>query len=58
VHTGCGKRLRERFGRGRLAVAGEGEAVLDAVDVNHLARDHLEMALLLAEPAAHDHPRT
>jgi hypothetical protein len=53
VHTGCGKRLRERFGRGRLAVAGEGEAVLDGVDVNHLARDHLEMALFLAVPAAH-----
>ena len=53
MHTGCGKRLRERFDRGRLPVAGEGEAVLDAVDVNHLACDHLEMALLLAVPAAH-----
>jgi hypothetical protein len=53
VHASRGERLRERFGQGRLAVAGEGEAVLVAIGVNHLTRDHLEMALLLAVPAAH-----
>jgi hypothetical protein len=53
VHSGSTERLRERFGRGRLVVAGEGEAVLAAIGVDHLARDHLEMALLLAVPAAH-----
>jgi hypothetical protein len=37
----------------RLAVAGKGEAVLDAIGVDHLARTHLEMALLLLVPAAH-----
>jgi hypothetical protein len=53
VHASRTERLRERFGRRRLAFAGEGEAVLDAISVDHLARDHLEMALLLAVPAAH-----
>jgi hypothetical protein len=53
VTAGRAERLRERFGRRRLAVAGEGEAMLRAIGVNHLARDHLEMALLPAVPAAH-----
>ena len=53
MHAGRTERLRERFGRGRLVVAGEGEAALGAIGVNHLARDHLEMALLLAVPAEH-----
>jgi hypothetical protein len=34
-------------------VAGEGEAVLAAIGVDHLARDHLEMALLPPVPAVH-----
>src|SRR3954468_21207379 len=34
----------ERLGCGRLAVTGEGEAVLGAPGVDHLARDHLEVA--------------
>ena len=52
VHPGRGERLRERVGRDRLAVAGESEAGLAAIGVDHLARDHLEMALLLPVPAA------
>jgi hypothetical protein len=44
-HPGRGERLPERLGRGRRAVAGEGEAVLGALGVDHLARDHLEVAL-------------
>src|SRR3954470_3906803 len=36
-----------------LAVAGEGEAVLGALGVDHFARDHLEVTLLLPMPAAH-----
>jgi hypothetical protein len=53
VHASRTERLRERFGRRRLAIAGEGEAVLAAIGVNHLARDHFEVALLLAVPATH-----
>ncbi len=53
VHSGRGERLPERLGRDRLAVAGEGEAVLGAAGRHDLARDHLEMALLLPVPAAH-----
>src|SRR3954469_9790539 len=45
THPDRGKRLPERLGCGRLAVAGEGEAVLGAPGVDHLARDHLEVAL-------------
>ena len=37
----------ERFGRNRGTVAREGEARLDAVGVDHLARYHLKVALLL-----------
>jgi len=48
-----GERLPERLGRDRLAVAGEGEAVLGAFGMNDLARDHLKMALLLPVSAAH-----
>src|SRR4051812_620485 len=43
-HARCGKRLPEGLGRSRLAIPGEGEAVLDAVGTDHLARDHLEVA--------------
>src|SRR5271165_4076381 len=53
VHASRTERLRERFGRDRLAVAGEGEAVPGAIGVDHLACDYLEMALLLPVPAAH-----
>jgi len=45
THPGRGKRLPERLGCGRRAVAGEGEAVLGAPGVDDLARDHLEVAL-------------
>jgi hypothetical protein len=53
MHPSCSERLRECFGRGRLAVPGEGEPVLGAIGVDHLARNHLEMALLLPVPVAH-----
>jgi hypothetical protein len=36
MHPGCIERLRECFGRGLLAVPGEGEAVLDAIGVDRL----------------------
>ena len=52
THSSRGERLPERLDRGCLAVAGEGEAVLDAMSVNHLARDHLEVALFPPVPAA------
>ena len=51
-YPGRGKRLPERRGCGRLAVAGEGEAVLGAPGVDDLARDYLEVALRPV-PAAH-----
>jgi hypothetical protein len=47
LHACRGKRLLERFGRDRGTVAREGEARLDAMGVDHLARDHLKVALLL-----------
>ena len=53
IHARCGERLLERRGRSRLAVADEGEAVLDAMSIDHLARDHLEVALFPPVPAAH-----
>jgi hypothetical protein len=53
THSSRGERLPERLDRSRLAVAGEGEAVLDAMSVDHLARDHLEVALFPPVPAAH-----
>src|ERR671933_792993 len=52
LYPGRHERLPERRGRGRRAVTGEGEAVLDATSVDDLARDHLEVALRLV-PAAH-----
>jgi len=52
VHSGHGERLPERVGRDRLAVAGESEAGLRAVGVDHLAGYHLEVALLLRVPTA------
>jgi hypothetical protein len=53
AHPGGGERLLERVRGGRLAVADEGEAALSTSGVDHLARDHLEMALLLSMAAAH-----
>ena len=53
AHARRGERLPERLGRGHRAVAGEGEAVLVAIGVDHLARDHLEVAPLPPVPAAH-----
>jgi hypothetical protein len=50
MHAGRGERLRKRIRRGRLAVAGKGEAVLGASGIDHLARNHLEMAFLLPVP--------
>src|SRR4029450_11632126 len=52
-HARRGKRLPERLTRGRRAVAGEGEAVLGTPGVDHLARNHLTVALLSPVPAAH-----
>jgi len=43
THSGRGERLPKRLGRDRLAVAGEGEAVLGAIGMNDLARAHLEV---------------
>ena len=53
LHPGRSKRLPERLGCGRLAVTGEGEAVLGTPGVDHLARDHLEVWRLRPVPAAH-----
>jgi TnpA family transposase len=53
VHPGRGERLCERIRRGRRAVADKGEAVLGASGIDHLARNYLEMPLLLSVPAAH-----
>jgi hypothetical protein len=53
MHSGRGERLPERLGRDRLAVAGKGEAVLGTIGTDDLARDHLEVPLLLSVPAAH-----
>src|SRR5271165_6183034 len=47
MYSGHGERLLERVGGDRGAVARESEAGLDAMSVDHLARDHLKMALLL-----------
>ncbi len=52
IHPGRRECLPERLGRSCLAVAGEGEAVLGTTGVDHLARDHLEVALRPV-PAAH-----
>ncbi len=53
VHSDRGERLPERLGRNRLAVAGKGEAVLGTIGTDDLARDHLEVTLVLSVPAAH-----
>jgi hypothetical protein len=53
VHSGSSERLPERLRCGRLAVAGKGEAVLGTIGTDDLARDHLEVPLLLSVPAAH-----
>jgi len=53
VHSGRSERLLERLGCDRLAVAGEGETVLAALSVDHLARNHREMALVSPVPAPH-----
>ncbi len=53
VHAGHGERLSERLGLDRLAVAGEGEAVLGTIGTDDLARDHLEVPLVLPVPAAY-----
>src|SRR5258708_924048 len=47
MYSGHGERLLERVGGDRGAVARESETELDAIGVDHLARDHLKMALLL-----------
>ena len=52
LHASHGERLLERVGRDHRAVAREREARLDAIGVDHLAGDHLKMALLLAVPTA------
>ena len=52
VHPGRGERLLERFGRGRLAVAGEGEAVLGAIGVDHLARAEAVPWAMVSKPRA------
>ena len=53
VHTHDGERRPERLGRGSRARAGEGEAVLGAIGMDDLARDHLETAPLGPVPMAH-----
>ncbi|MGI4795528.1 MAG: hypothetical protein ACRYG8_15925 [Janthinobacterium lividum] len=53
MHSGHGERLLERLGCGRLAIAGEGEAVLGTIGTDDLARDHLEVPLVPPVPAAH-----
>src|ERR1700759_3544337 len=53
VHPGRGERLCERARRSCLAVARKGETVLPASGIDHFARNHLEMAFLLAVPTAH-----
>jgi len=52
LHTSRGERVLERIGCHRGAIARECEAGLDAMSVDHLARDHLEMALVLPVPTA------
>ncbi|MBL6458675.1 hypothetical protein JMJ55_25390 [Belnapia sp. T6] len=49
----CCKRLPEGLGRSRLTIPDKGEAVLDASGTDDLARDHLEVALLLGMSVAH-----
>jgi len=64
THAGCGERLPECLGRDGRARAREREAVLGAIGMDHLARNHLEAAPLCPVPAAHiaaiepDHDRT
>ena len=52
-HACCGERLPQGLGRSRLAIPGKGEAVLNPLGIDHLARDHLEVAPLLGSSAAH-----
>jgi hypothetical protein len=52
LHASHDERLLECVGRNRGAVAREGEAGLVAIGVDHLARDHLEMTLLVPVPTA------
>ena len=51
VHPGRGERLRERVRGCRLAVAGKGEAALGTSGIDHVARNHPEMPVLLSMPA-------
>jgi hypothetical protein len=52
LHAGHGKGLLERVGRDRGAIARESEPGLVSIGVDHLARDHLKMTLLVAVPTA------
>jgi hypothetical protein len=52
MYSGHGERLLERIGRNRGTVARESEAGLGAMGVDHLARHHLKVALLLLMPTA------
>ena len=52
VNSRRGKHMLERIGGSHWAVADEGKAMLRPLIINHLARDHFEMAPLPAMPAA------
>ena len=52
MSSGHGERLLERGGGNHGAVTREDETGRDAIGVDHRARDHLTMALLLPVPAA------